>query len=183
MKALRYVVNFDELDRSCQGQIANAIAAQTKPVESEFASSMSSRRLLVRRRSGNLPPRRIVMNLGKRAVRSHPADIVFAATFTPIWATKKPSEMMATPARVALDAELPSAEGRRKRSMISWGLQTNSPKMTSDEEPMRMPKSDTIEKQTGRASKFGRTTSDGRRARDAKSVAMVRRVSLVSIAE
>lgn len=43
--------------------------------------------------------------------------------------------------------------------------------MTSDDDPMRIPKSETIEKHTGRAMRLGRTTSDGRRAREAKSVA------------
>lgn len=36
---------------------------------------------------------------------------------------------------------------------------------------MRIPKRETIEKQMGRARRLGKTTSEGRRARDAKSVA------------
>lgn len=90
----------------------------------------------------------------------------------------KPIEMKATPARMPCDAP-PSTV--RKRSMTSSGDQTYSPKRAVVDEPMRMPMRDVMAKQKGSEMIWGRTTSDGLLAREAKSTAFVANVAMFAI--
>jgi len=65
--------------------------------------------------------------------------------------------------------------------MTSSGDQTYSPKRAVVDEPMRMPMRDVMAKQKGSEMIWGRTTSDGLLAREAKSTAFVANVAMFAI--
>ena len=115
------------------------------------------------------PPRRMLMNRGNNAVRSHPALMLFAEMFVPIWAMTNAAEINHTPKRVACEG--PSS---RKRSRRSMGDQIVSLKMACEDDETIMPMNDTSENVMGTAKNCGQPAAEGRFARDAKSGAFLR---------